>query len=104
MYTIDQSRTLYNSLNATGYKEIDMESYVVGEIHIPASFVSTTITAYSYSEALGGWRAHDTTLTVAPSKVYAFPAEWAAAKDLQLVSNADDSSRPVGIILKGWPQ
>lgn len=104
MYTNEVTRTLYDSLNESGYVPIDMQSHVLAEIHIPASFASTTITAYSYSEALGAWKAHDTTLTVAASKVYSLPPEWSASKLLQLVTDADDSSRPVGIITKGWPE
>lgn len=74
---------------------------VAGEIHTPASFASVTITAYGYNETNETWTAYDTTLTVAAQKIHPFPIEWAAAKKLRLVTDADDSSRPVIVITKG---
>lgn len=74
---------------------------VAGEIHTPASFASTTITAYGYNSTNATWTAYDTTLTVAAQKIYPFPVEWAAADKLRLVTNSDDSSRTAIIMIKG---
>ena len=79
----------------------DFVDSVVGEIHTPGSFASVTITAHGYNETNGTWTAYNTTLTVAASKIYPFPVEWLAARKLRLVTNADDSTRPVIVILKG---
>jgi hypothetical protein len=97
--TIEYSRNLTTSSSTSpGFSYADS---VAGEIHTPASFASTTITAYGYNETNGAWTAYDTTLTVEAQKIYPMPVEWAAADKLKLVTNADDSLRPVIIMLKG---
>lgn len=81
--------------------EFSFVDAVAGEVIVPASFVSTTITAYGWDSINEAWVPYATTLTVAASGIYPFPVEWAAADKLKLVTNSDDSSRPVVVATKG---
>lgn len=89
--------TLTNSETTT--PAVDMSGCAFGEIHFPASYGSTTVTAYSYS-TLHGWLPYATTLTIVTPGVVQFPTEWAAAKVLRLKTNADSSDKSVAVILK----
>lgn len=97
--------TLTNSVTTTAIIDLGA-GFASGKIYLPAGYVSVSLTFYTQDPNGLGWKqeyksdGNALSLTIAASRCVPLPDQLYACSALKIVTNGDDSARPVGIVIR----
>lgn len=100
-----QTLTLRNSLNDT--PAIGVNAFGGGEILFPAGYLSTSLDVYASDDPNGTFvrceddSGTDLSMRATAERAVPLPTRVYKSRWIKLVTSADDSSRPVRVVLKG---